>query len=141
MLILAMLHGKWETEVEGSAAWAAKLPCWTFSNKITDIIMGNKPITGYHCWMVIVFLFIFHSPFLFIGWNLSNEFLTLGLFSWYWIFEDISWFIENRFYGLHNLKKGRTYWHKRWFVGLPLSYWLLGGIGSVFLLMSRLLTH
>ena len=137
LLLLAALLAKLELQIEGKkAGWALRLPCWRIHNKFTQFVLG-KEITGYHAWLLITFLFLFHSPYLFIPFNLKTELITLGLFSWFWIAEDWFWFLFNSLYGLRNFKPGRIFWHKRWIWFLPVSYiWgmfigilaLLGGI-------------
>jgi hypothetical protein len=138
LIILALLHAKLELMIEGKAAWALRLPCWRIDNYLTRFLLG-KEITGYHVWLLVLFSLIFHAPFLFIDWSLKKEMLTLGLFYWYWIAEDFFWFIESKHYGLRSFKKGKIYWHKRWFGCLPVSYWWGMLIGTLFLFIGGLL--
>ena len=123
LLLLAAIHAKLELQIEGKkAGWALNLPCWRIENKFINWILGNKPLTGYHFYLLIMFLILFHSPYLFIPIALKTELLLLGFFSWYWIAEDWFWFLENNLYGLRNFKPGRIFWHKRWIWFLPYSY-------------------
>jgi hypothetical protein len=135
IIILAALHGKLEIQIEGDAGWAKNLPCKKFNNKFLDLILG-KGITAYHIWMLILFLFIFHMPFLFIEWSIKQELFTLGLFCFYFIIEDLFWFIEHEKYGIKKFRKNCIDWHRRFFCGLPYSY--IGGIilGIVLLLLG-----
>ena len=133
LIILALLHARVEIMIEGKSGWALRLPCWRIDNCVTRFIIG-KEITGYHCWLIVMFLFLFHSPFLFISWNIKKELLTLGLFNWYWIAEDFFWFVESKYYGFKNFKKGRIFWHKRWILGIPVSYWGAAIVGSLLIL-------
>ena len=133
---LAAIHAQLELMIEGQrGGWAMRLPCWRIDNKITDIILG-KELTGYHFYLLLMFCFIFHGPFLFIDWNWQVESVIMGCFSFYWILEDWFWFLENRYYGLRNFKKGRIFWHKRWFLGLPVSYWIGIILGSILLYLG-----
>lgn len=139
LIILAAIHAKLELQIEGKkAGWALRLPCWRLDNKITQLILG-KEITGYHFYLLIMFFFLFHSPYLFISISLKTEYLILGLFSWYWIAEDFFWFLENNLYGLRNFKPGRIFWHRRWIYFLPVTYVWGITIGSIFLIMGGLL--
>lgn len=123
LMILAMLLAKLELMIEGSRwGWASKLPCWRKTNKFIEFVLG-KDLTGYHVWLLLMFLFIFHGGFLFIKWTSAKECTLLGLFCIFWILEDWFWFLLNDYYGLKNFKKGRIFWHRRWFLGLPHSYW------------------
>ena len=118
--------------------WAFNLPCWKKENKFIDWLLGKKPLTGYHVWLLIMFLFLFHSIYLFIPLSLKNETILMGLFFWYWIVEDFLWFVENPYYQLRNFKRGRIYWHKRW-IGkrIPVSYLISAIIGTTLLLLGR----
>jgi hypothetical protein len=139
LLFLAALHAQLELQIEGKkAGWALKLPCWRVNNKFTQLILG-KEITGYHFWLLIMYVVIFHSPYLFIPLTLKNELLILGFFCWYWIAEDWFWFLENSLYGLKNFKPGRIFWHKRWIWFLPVSYACGICIGTVLLIIGRAL--
>lgn len=136
LILLAAIHAKMEIMSEGKAGWGLNFPCWRMNNCLINFLLG-KELTGYHFYMCLLFLLIFHSPFLFIQFNINNELMILGYYFWYWVIEDFLWFIESKHYGLKNFKKGRIYWHKRFFGGLPISYW--GGIiiGTGLLLLGR----
>jgi len=139
LLILAVIHAKLELQIEGKRmGWAFNLPCWKKENKFIDWLLGKKPLTGYHVWLLIMFLFLFHSIYLFIPLSLKNETILMGLFFWYWIVEDFLWFVENPYYQLRNFKRGRIYWHKRW-IGkrIPVSYLISAIIGTTLLLLGR----
>lgn len=137
LILLAAIHAKLELMIEGKRmGWAFNLPCWRVDNIITRLILG-KEITGYHWYMCLMFLLLFHSPFLFITWTLSNELKILGFYFLYWIAEDFLWFIENPYFRFRNFRKGRIYWHKRW-IGkrIPVSYLISMIIGSLLLILG-----
>jgi len=138
LILLAANHAKLELMIEGKRmGWAFNLPCWRIDNVITRFILG-KEITGYHWYMCLMFLLLFHSPLLFIRWTLSNELRILGFYFLYWIVEDFLWFIENPYFRLRNFKKGRIYWHKRWIGNrIPVSYLISLIIGIVLLILGR----
>jgi len=139
ILILAALLAKLELMIEGKkAGWAMNLPCWKIENELINWLLGNKPLTGYHTWLLLTFLFIFHSPYLFIKFTFQHEVLILGYFCWFWIAEDWFWFIENNLYGFRNFRPGRIFWHKRWIWFLPVSYVWGILIGTILLLIGRL---
>jgi hypothetical protein len=137
ILFLAALLAKLELQIEGKkAGWALRLPCWKTENKCTNWLLGNKPLTGYHVWLLTTFFFIFHSPYLFISFDIKKELTLLGLFCWFWIAEDWFWFLENNFYGLRNFRPGRIFWHKRWVWFLPVSYIWGIIIGTILLILG-----
>jgi hypothetical protein len=135
LILLAAIHAKVELMTEGKMGWGIKFPCWRINSKLIKLLIG-KELTGYHFYMCIMFLLLFHSPLLFIPWSLSLECQLLGLYFWYWIVEDFFWFVESPHYGLRNFKKGRIFWHKRWIGAVPTSYVIGGIIGTILLLLG-----
>jgi len=135
IIILAAMVAQLELQIEGKkTGWASKLSCWRIENRITNLILGNKPLTGYHVWLLTTLLFAFHNIYLYVSFNLKTEMQCLGYFSWFLVIEDFMWFIENNYFGIRNFKKGRIFWHKRWFWGLPYSYWWGMIIGTLLLI-------
>jgi hypothetical protein len=135
LILLALIHAKLELMTEGKHGWGLNFPCWRINHYLINLLIG-KELTGYHFYMCIMFLLLFHSPFLFVGFSIKKELLAMGLFFWYWVLEDFFWFVESKHYGLRNFKKGRIYWHKRWKIGLPISYWWSITIGSLLLILG-----
>jgi len=136
LLLLAAIHAKMELMSEGKMGWGLRFPCWRINNALINFLIG-KELTGYHFYMCILFLLLFNSPFLFIPFTIKKELLILGLYFWYWVWEDFFWFVESKQYGLRNFKKGRIYWHKRFFLYLPVSYWSGIIIGTGLLILGR----
>jgi hypothetical protein len=136
LILLAFIHARLELQIEGKkAGWALRLPCWRIDNRFTEFLIG-KEITGYHFYLLLIFLLLFHSPYLFISFTLKTETTLLGLFCWYWIAEDWFWFVENNLYGLRNFKPGRIFWHRRWIYFLPVSYVWGIILGTILLLLG-----
>jgi len=134
MIILAFFHSHQETEIEGKAGWARHLPTFRINIFITKFLLA-KEITGYHLYMLLMFLTIFHLPLLFVPFNIKNELIILGLINYYWVVEDFLFFVVNPHYGIKRFKKEYISWHKRWvFNFIPVSYaW--GMIIGTFLLL------
>ncbi len=117
--ILAFL----EIQIEGKYGWAEKLPCFKTKKKI----LGEKPITGYHIFVLAFTFLIFHLPVFYISeWTLKNELLVLGSWIFVWSLEDFLWFVFNPHYGLKKFNKNNKdlWWHESWFLGLPSFYWI-----------------
>jgi len=136
MIILAFFHALQEREIEGKAGWARHLPTFRINVFVIKLLIG-KEITGYHIFMLFMFLTIFHGLFISVPLSIKKELIILGLMSYYWIIEDFLFFIVNPHYRFKNFKKGKISWHKRWFVGLPYSYWWGIIIGTTLLLLGR----
>lgn len=131
MTILALFHALQETQIEGREGWARHLPTFRINVFLTKLLIG-KDISGYHIFMLIMWLVIFHGVFLFQPWTLKTEYMIMGFFSFYWVIEDFLFFIVNPHYGIKSFRPNHIEWHKRWvFNFIPVSYvWgiILGGI-------------
>ena len=135
LIWLAFVHAKWEIQIEGKDGWARELPCWRL-NVFFRKLLGGKALTGYHTWMMLLVLSIFHGIFIFLKWNIAIELLTIGFFLWYFVIEDFLWFIFNRHYRLRRFLKKEIPWHKRWIGPLPLTYWIATLVGSALIYLG-----
>lgn len=136
IFILAYLHAKQETEIEGKDGWARHLPTFRINIFITKLLIG-KEITGYHIYMLLMFLTIFHLPLIFICFSWQSELVILGFMSYYWILEDFLFFIVNPHFRLRKFKKRYISWHKRWIFNImPDSYAYGILIGSALLYIA-----
>ena len=136
--LMAFLFAKWEIQIEGKYGWAAKLPTWRKNSGFLVKIYG-KPITGYHVYMFLTSSALVHFPIFFItNWTLKNELTVLGFLLLMLVFEDFLWFVLNPAFGLKNFRKTNPnlWWHKKWFLGLPLLYWFFLPIGIVLILIG-----
>lgn len=140
-LILFILAGafcwaKMEIEIEGKDGWAAALPTWKITDHwILDVIYGGRPLTGYHVWAFGFVFFLFHFPFVWgdYVWSWREELRVIGAYYLFWVAEDFLWFVLNPHFGWKKFNRAEVWWHKRWFLKLPLDYWLLGGLGVAFM--------
>ena len=57
LMWLALVHASWEIQIEGKDGWARELPCWRL-NVFFRKLLGGKALTGYHTWMMLLFLTI-----------------------------------------------------------------------------------
>ena len=137
MLILAYFHAKQETEIEGKAGWARHLPTFRINIFITKFILA-KEITGYHIFLLLMYITIFHGIYLFQPYALKTELIIFGLLNWYFVIEDFLFFVVNPHYGIKKFRKGYISWHKRWiFNFIPISYAVGIIIGTSLLLLGR----
>ena len=138
MFLCANVHALWEIQIEGkSGGWAHYLPTWRW-NVFWRKFLGGKPLTGYHVLMMIMYQLSFHIPIIFIRWNMGLEFITQGLFCWYFVMEDFLWFLWNPAYRFKRFYQRDIEWHRRWFFNIPISYWwgIIGG--TVLILLGGL---
>jgi len=140
ILIAAFCWANLEIHIEGSAGWAANLPTWKIDKHILlDVFYGGRPLTGYHVWAFSSVFFFFHLPYFFLHtWSLHMEGCAIAGYNLFWVVEDFLWFVLNPHFGWSKFNKNSIWWHKRWLLGLPLDYWLLGSLGALLLYFSRL---
>lgn len=131
IFVAAFLWAMMEIQIEGKSGWAADLPTWRIEKHlILDIFYGGRPLTGYHVWAFLFVFFVFHSPILWgYPWSWTMEFKIIGAYDLFWVVEDFLWFVMNPHYGWRKFSPQEVWWHKRWFCGLPLDYWMLGALG------------
>lgn len=132
--ILALLMGLKESEMEGKDGWAQNLPTFRVYPFFFKLL-GGKPLTGYHIYLILLFTTIFHGVFLFLTWSLSLECYVLALIAFFFVVEDFLFFLVNPHFRLKNFKRGSIVWHKRWCAALPVTYWF-GLLFSLLLVIS-----
>ena len=125
MVFMAFLLAMWEIQIEGKDGFAAKLPAWRLEKGRLVRLTGGRPITGYHLFMVLFMIAIIHLPLFFVTWSWRLESLLIGFFIGMLLVEDFLWFILNPHYGIKNFRKGKIWWHNRWWGPVPDFYWIL----------------
>ena len=135
-IFLAIITSLWEIQVEGKEGWAKQLPTFRI-NVFFRKLLGGKPLTGYHIFLLLLFLLVFHGLFINeLGtWKVESN--IFGLLCWFFVIEDVMWFIFNPHYTLKRFKSKHIEWHCRWFMGLPYSYWWGMIAGTILLLVGR----
>ena len=135
-IIAAVIFALWEIQIEGKNGWAKNLPCWKSKNKWIIKLMGGRPLTGYHLYMIIFLILIIHLPMFFTQWNLEKEFFLISFLFGFLIMEDFLWFVLNPHYGLKKFKKGQIEWGKNWWGPMPDFYWWSAGIAAICLYLA-----
>jgi hypothetical protein len=135
-VILALIYALLEIQVEGKWGWAKLLPTFRI-NVFFRKLLGGKSLTGYHIYMLLLFIAIFHAMLHEDAWSWKKEFQIFGLLSWFFVLEDVLWFIFNPHYTWKRFRKKQIEWHLRWFLGLPYTYWWGIIIGTTLLLLGR----
>ena len=131
--VIALFWAKLEIQIEGAEGWASGLPCWRVEkHRLLDIFYGGRPLTGYHLWAFSSVLLFFHLPMFVLHqftWRL--ELHAIGGFMLFWVVEDFLWFVLNPHYGLRKFRREHIWWHKRWLLGVPVDYWVMGASAAV----------
>jgi len=129
LFVFCVILATLESQIEGGAGWAGNLPTWKPSLthwyvRFYKKLMSGKDMTGYHLFIFsLVFLFM-HYPY-FVGrvWSWPSELTTLSLFFLVTIFWDFLWFVINPRYDFRHFWAEKVWWHKKWFLHLPVDYW------------------
>jgi hypothetical protein len=137
MAFLAFLLALWEIQIEGKDGFAAKLPAWRLEKGRLMILTGGRPITGYHLFMVLFLIALVHLPLFFVPWSWRLESLLVGFFIGMLLLEDFLWFVLNPHYGIKSFRKGKIWWHPRWWGPVPDFYWVLLVIVVVLVYLGR----
>jgi hypothetical protein len=137
MVFLAVILALWEIQIEGKDGWAANSPGWRIEKGWIMKLTGGRPFTGYHLFMTIFLIAIVHLPVFFLGWSWQLECALIGFYIGMVLLEDVLWFALNPYYGIKSFRKGKIWWHKRWWGPLPDFYWILLIIAGVLIYFGR----
>lgn len=136
MICLSIIYSLLEIQVEGRDGWCRNLPTFRI-NVFFRKILGGKPLTGYHLYLLIFMIFVFHGLFLAETYTYKISCRAIGLMSYFFVLEDYLWFAFNPHFTLKKFKKSEIEWHKRWVWKFPLMYYWGIIIGSALLLLGR----
>lgn len=125
LLLSASLFALVEIQVEGDHGWAAKLPTWRIQNRWTKLILGEKPLTGYHFYINLFMLALVHLPYglgLAVP-SLKVECRILAFLILFWNVEDFLWFVFHPRFGLRRFRPEYIPWHAgQWWGICPREY-------------------
>lgn len=120
--VLAMVFAAVEIEVEGKHGWAEKTSTWFRTQgvpaRVYGFFMGGRPLTGYHLFMFLLPILVFHAHFIMgVSWSLPGELAVIAVYAAWMPVWDYLWFVLNPYYGVKKFKKQSVWWHSR-------SHWL-----------------
>jgi hypothetical protein len=130
LAVLAFLFAKVEIHVEGADGWAGKLPTWRVQNRITELLYGGRPLTGYHLYVQLFVLVFCHVPYAIgLPFTWRVEALVASFMILFWILEDFLWFVVNPHFGIARFRAEHIWWHKKaWWLIAPREYFLMGAV-------------
>ena len=137
MIFMAFILALWEIQIEGRDGWAAKVPAWRIEKGWVIKLTGGRPLTGYHVFMTIFLIAIVHLPVFFTKWSWQLESILFGFYLGMVLVEDFLWFVLNPYYGIKSFRKGKIWWHKKWWGPLPNFYWILIILAGVLIYFGR----
>ena len=122
-----------EVEIEGGHGWAERMPTWFLKRgrlgAVYGMVMGHRPLTGYHVYVFIMPLIILNLPFGYgVPWSLAGELMVFATFFALAVVWDYTWFVLNPAYTVRRFQKGNVWWFEQpWIWRFPLDYYM--GIG------------
>ena len=137
MVFLGCILALWEIQIEGKDGWAANSPGWRIEKGWVVKLMGGRPLTGYHVFMILFVIGIIHLPLFFVPWSWRLECLLIGFYLGMVLLEDFLWFVLNPYYGIKSFRKGKIWWHKTWWGPVPSLYWFLLIISGLLIYFGR----
>ncbi len=116
-----------EIQIEGGKGWAAGLPTWKVENRWTDLLMGSRPLTGYHFYVHVFVVLFLHLPYLLLlvepSWIAECRLISFLIL--FWIAEDYLWFVFNPEFGARRFTAEDAWWHRpSWLWIMPREYWV-----------------
>jgi hypothetical protein len=143
ILAAATVFALAEVQIEGKNGWASALPTWRVDNRWTRLVMGGRPLTGYHLYMHLFLILLLHVPFALevLSPSLSLELRIFSFLILFWVAEDFLYFVVNPEFGLRKFSKKYIWWHPHWWWILPREYWIFTPVGMVLYVFSGTLNR
>lgn len=128
LFALCWLLAKVEIEIEGKDGWAVTLPTWRWEPEWFLNLSNGKAVTGYHVWLSLFLIGVFHLPLVFAGF--SRELWAKCASSYLLITAvwDLQWFAWNPAWGLKRFRSTPIPWFRRKLLGFPVDYY--GAVAS-----------
>ena len=123
LFALCWLLARVEIEIEGPDGWAVNLPTWRWGPEWWLNLTNGKEVTGYHLWLTLFLIGVFHLPLVFAGF--SRELWAKCLSSYLLIAAawDLQWFAWNPAWGLRKFRATPIPWFRRKLLGFPVDYY------------------
>jgi hypothetical protein len=129
-----------EIEIEGGVGWAERLPTWYLKRGLTGriygIVMGQRPLTGYHVYAFTIPMLILHLSYVMgVDWSVAAELRTIATYFVLAVVWDYLWFVLNPAYTVRRFRRGNVWWFEvPWIWRFPLDYYL--GVGFSMVLVA-----
>ncbi len=126
-----------EIEVEGGYGWAERLPTWFRKRgnigRAYGIVMGHRPLTGYHVFAFTIPLLMLHLPFVSgVEWTPAGELRAIATYFALAVVWDYLWFVLNPAYTVRRFERGNVWWFEvPWIWRFPLDYYVGVGLSVV----------
>ncbi len=130
MLVLCTVIALLEIQTEGGNGWAALLPSWRLNAPWIKWLLNGKELTGYHIYLSLHLILLFHFPVILFGWSPFLELTILSLYFSSIACEDFLWFVLNPHFGWIKFSGKNVSWFTRWWGPFPSDYYLWIGLSA-----------
>ncbi len=123
--IFALAHvlARVEIHIEGASGWAVNLPTWRWGPEWWLSLTNGKAVTGYHVWLSLFLIGVFHLPLAFAGFSRELWAVCLSTYLVVTACWDLQWFVWNPAWGLAGLRGREVPWFRRKLLGFPVDYY------------------
>ena len=130
LFALCWLLARVEIEIEGDKGWAVGLPTWRWGPEWWLRLTNGKEVTGYHVWLTLFLIGVFHLPLVFSGfsrelWAKCTSAYLLTTAVW-----DFQWFVWNPAWGLKKFRAAPIPWFRHKILGFPADYYALVAVSG-----------
>lgn len=130
--LFALCHilGRVEIHIEGAHGWAVNLPTWRWGPKWWLNATNGKEVTGYHVWITLFLIGMFHLPLVFSGFSMALWAKCASSYALITAAWDLQWFVWNPAWGFNALRTRNVPWFQRKVLGLPVDYFVAYGASA-----------
>jgi hypothetical protein len=124
--LFALCHAlaRVEIHIEGAHGWAVNLPTWRWGPEWWLRATNGKELTGYHVWLTVFLIGMFHLPLVFAGFSLALLAKCAASYMLVTAAWDLQWFVWNPAWGFEGLRTRDVPWFRRKALGLPVDYFV-----------------
>ncbi len=124
LYLFALCHvlARVEIHIEGAHGWAVKLPTWRWGPPWWLKLTNGKELTGYHLWLTLFLIGMFHLPLVFAGFSRALFAKCVSSYMMITAAWDLQWFVWNPHWGFHALRTREVPWFQNKVLGIPVDY-------------------
>lgn len=124
--LFALCHilARVEIHIEGAHGWAVNLPTWRWGPSWWLNMTNGKELTGYHLWLTLFLIGMFHLPLIFNGWSAQLWAKCVSSYMMITAAWDLQWFVWNPHWGFNALRTREVPWFRKKIGGLPVDYFM-----------------
>jgi hypothetical protein len=124
LFVICHVLARVEIHIEGPHGWAVHLPTWRWGPEWFLKLTNGKELTGYHLWLTLFLIGMFHLPLVFAGFSRPLFAKCLSSYMMITAAWDLQWFVWNPAWGFNALRTRQVPWFRRKIFGLPIDYFM-----------------